>query len=49
MIATVAKAVTLEVTPEAAQKVLLAESVGKLSLILRKVGGRECRSEPARH
>ncbi len=35
---TVAKAVTLEVTPEAAQKVLLAESVGKLSLILRESG-----------
>ena len=46
---TVAKAVTLEVTPEAAQKVLLAESVGKLSLILREVWGRECRSESARH
>ena len=31
---TVAKAVTLEVTPEQAQKILLATNVGKLSLIL---------------
>ena len=35
---TVAKAVTLEVTPEQAQKILLASNVGKLSLILRKPG-----------
>jgi pilus assembly protein CpaB len=35
---TVAKAVTLEVTPEQAQKVLLATNIGKLSLILRQPG-----------
>ena len=33
---TVPKAVTLEVTPEQAQKLLLAANVGKLSLALRK-------------
>ena len=33
---TVAKAVTLEVTTEQAQKILLATNVGKLSLILRQ-------------
>jgi pilus assembly protein CpaB len=33
---TVAKAVTLEVTAEQAQKVLLATSIGKLSLVLRQ-------------
>ena len=33
---TVAKAVTLEVTQEQAQKVLLATNIGKLSLILRR-------------
>jgi pilus assembly protein CpaB len=33
---TVAKAVTIEVTPEQAQKLLLAGNVGKLSLILRR-------------
>jgi pilus assembly protein CpaB len=33
---TVAKAVTVEVTPEQAQKVLLATNIGKLSLILRR-------------
>jgi pilus assembly protein CpaB len=33
---TVAKAVTLEVTSEQAQKVLLATSIGKLSLVLRQ-------------
>ena len=33
---TVAKAVTLEVTPEQAQKLLLATNIGKLSLILRR-------------
>jgi pilus assembly protein CpaB len=36
--ATVAKAVTLEVTAEEAQKVLLATNIGKLSLILRQAG-----------
>src|SRR5262252_7899401 len=35
---TVAKAVTVEVTPEQAQKILLASNVGKLSLILRQPG-----------
>jgi pilus assembly protein CpaB len=35
---TVAKAVTLEVTPEQAQKILLANNIGKLSLILRQPG-----------
>jgi pilus assembly protein CpaB len=35
-IATVAKAVTLQVTPEQAQKVLLAGNIGKLSLVLRQ-------------
>lgn len=33
---TVAKAVTVEVTPEQAQKILLATNIGKLSLILRR-------------
>ena len=35
-VATVAKAVTLQVSPEQAQKVLLAGNVGKLSLVLRQ-------------
>ena len=35
---TVAKAVTLEVTPYQAQKISLATNVGHLSLILRKAG-----------
>jgi pilus assembly protein CpaB len=35
---TVPKAVTLEVTPEQAQKILLANNIGKLSLILRQPG-----------
>ena len=35
---TVAKAVTLEVTQEQAQKILLATNIGKLSLILRQPG-----------
>jgi len=35
---TVAKAVTLEVSTEQAQKILLASNVGKLSLILRQAG-----------
>ena len=35
---TVAKAVTLEVTPDQAQKILLASNIGKLSLILRQPG-----------
>ena len=35
---TVAKAVTLEVTAEEAQKVLLATNIGRLSLILRQPG-----------
>lgn len=36
--ATVAKAVTLQVSPEQAQKVLLAGNIGKLSLVLRQPG-----------
>jgi pilus assembly protein CpaB len=39
--ATVAKAVTLEVTTEDAQKILLASDVGRLSLILRHAGQAE--------
>src|SRR5436309_6640988 len=35
---TVAKAVTVEATPEQAQKILLANNVGKLSLMLRQPG-----------
>src|SRR6516225_6115967 len=35
---TVAKAVTLEVTQEQAQRILLASNIGKLSLILRQPG-----------
>src|SRR5262249_10976842 len=35
---TVAKAVTLEVTTEQAQKILLASNIGKISLILRQAG-----------
>jgi pilus assembly protein CpaB len=37
-VATVAKAVTLQVSPQQAQKLLLAGNVGKLSLILRQAG-----------
>jgi pilus assembly protein CpaB len=37
----VAKAVTLEVTPQQAQKISLASDVGHLSLILRKAGDSE--------
>jgi pilus assembly protein CpaB len=37
--ALLARAVTLEVSSEDAQKVLIAERVGKLSLILRQSGG----------
>ena len=37
-VVTVAKAVTLQVSPEQAQKVLLAGNIGKLSLILRQPG-----------
>jgi Flp pilus assembly protein CpaB len=32
---TIAKAVTIEVTPEQAQKILLATNIGRLSLVLR--------------
>jgi pilus assembly protein CpaB len=35
---TVAKAVTVEVTPEDAEKLLLASNIGKLSLVLRQPG-----------
>ncbi|MEW6641879.1 MAG: Flp pilus assembly protein CpaB [Pseudomonadota bacterium] len=38
---TVAKAVTLEVTTEQAQKVVLATNIGKLSLILRQSGASD--------
>jgi len=34
----IAKAVTIEVTPEQAQKILLATNIGRLSLILRQAG-----------
>jgi pilus assembly protein CpaB len=37
-VATVAKAVTLQVSPQQAQKLLLAGNIGKLSLILRQAG-----------
>jgi pilus assembly protein CpaB len=37
-VATVAKAVTLQVSPEQAQKILLAGNIGKLSLVLRQAG-----------
>jgi pilus assembly protein CpaB len=37
-VATVAKAVTLQVSPEQAQKILLAGNIGKLSLVLRQPG-----------
>jgi pilus assembly protein CpaB len=37
-VATVAKAVTLQVSPQQAQKLLLAGNVGKLSLVLRQAG-----------
>ncbi len=40
-----AKAVTLEVTPEEAQKVLLAGNIGRLSLMLRQAG--EAHSDPS--
>jgi pilus assembly protein CpaB len=43
---TVAKAVTLEVTTEQAQKILLASNIGKISLILRQAG--EANSSRAR-
>jgi pilus assembly protein CpaB len=43
---TVAKAVTLEVTQDQAQKILLASNIGKLSLILRQPG--EVSVEPSR-
>src|SRR5262245_9940756 len=43
--ATVAKAVTVEVTPEQAQKILLATNVGKLSLVLRQPGDDNAASD----
>jgi pilus assembly protein CpaB len=42
--ATVAKAVTLEVTTEQAQKILLASNIGRLSLVLRQAGQGEAES-----
>lgn len=44
-VATVAKAVTLQVSPSQAQKILLAGNIGKLSLVLRQPG--EARSAEA--
>lgn len=41
----VAKAVTLEVTPQQAQKISLAANVGRLSLILRKAGDSDVVSD----
>jgi pilus assembly protein CpaB len=43
---TVVKAVTLEATPEQAQKILLASNVGKLSLMLRQ--SQDAEPEPTR-
>jgi pilus assembly protein CpaB len=43
---TVAKAVTVEVTPEQAQKILLANNIGKLSLILRQPGDVNAEAAP---
>src|SRR3974377_551404 len=43
---TVAKAVTLEVTPQQAQKISLASDVGHLSLILRKAGDANIVASP---
>jgi pilus assembly protein CpaB len=42
---TVAKAVTVEVTPEQAQKVLLATNIGRLSLVLRQPGDESVASD----
>ncbi len=44
--ATVAKVVTLEVSPEDAQKIVLATNIGKLSLILRQAGAEN--SDPSK-
>jgi len=44
-VATVAKAVTLQVSPEQAQKLLLAGNVGKLSLVLRQPPKGNCRRD----
>jgi pilus assembly protein CpaB len=42
---TVAKAVTVEVTPEQAQRVLLATNIGRLSLVLRQPGDESAGSD----
>jgi pilus assembly protein CpaB len=42
---TVAKAVTVEVTSEEAQRILLATNIGKLSLVLRQPGDRNAASD----
>ncbi len=42
---TVPKAVTVEVTPEQAQKLLLATNIGRLSLILRQPGDMNAQSD----
>jgi pilus assembly protein CpaB len=43
---TIAKAVTLEVSPQEAQKILLATNIGRLSLVLRQ--SAEAGADPAR-
>ena len=43
---TIAKAVTLEVSTEQAQKIMLATNIGKLSLILRQQGENEREDRP---
>jgi pilus assembly protein CpaB len=43
--AILAKAVTVEVTPEQAQKILLATSIGRLSLVLRQPGDESASSD----
>lgn len=43
---TIAKAVTLEVSPQEAQKILLATNIGRLSLVLRQ--SAEANADPAR-
>ena len=46
---TVAKAVTVEVTPDQAQKLLLATNIGKLSLILRRPEEAGSELQPPHH
>jgi pilus assembly protein CpaB len=42
---TVAKAVTVEVTPDQAQRILLATNIGRLSLVLRQPGDENVASD----